>query len=97
MLSASWRSFPDGCIGPIWATATIPVLIALLAEIIISLRRGDVGLDIVAALSMLAALVFAEYLAGVVVALMYAGGRYLESFAERRASRGGLHHQYCRI
>jgi heavy metal translocating P-type ATPase len=73
--------------GPIWATATIPVLIALLAEIIISLRRGDVGLDIVAALSMLAALVFAEYLAGVVVALMYAGGQYLESFAERRASR----------
>jgi hypothetical protein len=43
--------------GPIWATATIPVLIALLAEIIVSLRRGDVGLDIVAALSMLAALV----------------------------------------
>src|SRR5512132_941457 len=73
--------------GPIWATATIPVLIALLAEIIISLRRGDVGLDIVAALSMLAALVFAEYLAAVVVALMYAGGQHLESFAERRASR----------
>ncbi len=32
------------------------------------MRRGDVGLDIVAALSMLAALVFAEYLAAVVVA-----------------------------
>src|SRR6266699_3737375 len=73
--------------GPIWATATIPVLLALVAEIVISLRRGDVGLDIVAALSMLAALVFAEYLAAVVVALMYAGGQYLEDFAERRASR----------
>jgi heavy metal translocating P-type ATPase len=73
--------------GPIWATATIPVLIALVVDIILSLRRGDVGLDIVAALSMLAALVFAEYLAAVVVALMYAGGQYLESFAERRASR----------
>jgi heavy metal translocating P-type ATPase len=72
---------------PIWAIATIPVLIVLLAQIIISLRRGDVGLDIVAALSMLAALIFAEYLAAVVVALMYAGGQYLESFAERRASR----------
>jgi heavy metal translocating P-type ATPase len=56
-------------------------------EIVIGLRRGDVGLDIVAALSMLAALVFAEYLAAVVVALMYAGGQYLEDFAERRASR----------
>src|SRR5215470_18855584 len=51
---------------PIWAAATIPVLLALVAEIVISLRRGDVGLDIVAALSMLAALVFAEYLAAVV-------------------------------
>src|SRR6266571_2633851 len=72
---------------PIWAAATIPVLMVLVAEIVISLRHGDVGLDIVAALSMLAALVFAEYLAAVVVALMYAGGQYLESFAERRASR----------
>src|SRR5215471_11121299 len=54
--------------GPIWAAATIPVLLALVAQIVISLRRGDVGLDIVATLSMLAALVFAEYLAGVVVA-----------------------------
>jgi len=73
--------------GPIWATATIPVLLALVAEIVISLRRGDIGLDIVAALSMFAALFFAEYLAAVVVALMYAGGQYLEDFAERRASR----------
>jgi heavy metal translocating P-type ATPase len=73
--------------GLIWAAATIPVLALLLLEIVISLRRGDVGLDIIAALSMLAALVFAEYLAATVVALMYAGGQYLESFAERRASR----------
>jgi heavy metal translocating P-type ATPase len=70
----------------IWAIATLPVLTVLLTEIIVSLRRGDVGLDIIAALSMLAALIFAEYLAAVIVALMYAGGQYLESFAERRAS-----------
>lgn len=73
--------------GTIWATATIPVLGALVIEIVTSLRRGDVGLDIVAALSMAAALVFGEHLAAVVVALMYAGGQYLESFAERRANR----------
>jgi len=73
--------------GWIWAVATVPVLLVLLVEIIVSLRRGDVGLDIVAALSMLAALVFSEYLAAVIVALMYAGGQYLESFAERHASR----------
>jgi len=73
--------------GWIWTAATIPVLLVLLAEIIVSLRRGDVGLDIIAAFSMSAALIFGEHLAAVVVALMYAGGQYLESFAERRASR----------
>jgi len=71
----------------IWAAATLPVLLALLIEIAQGLRRGDVGLDVVAALSMTAALVFGEELAAVVVALMYAGGQYLESFAERRARR----------
>ena len=73
--------------GSIWAAATVPVLGALLIEIVASLRRGDVGLDIVAALSMTGALLFGEHLAAVVVALMYAGGQYLESFAERRANR----------
>ena len=71
----------------IWALATIPVLTALLIEIAASLRRGDVGLDVVAALSMTGALLLGEHLAAVVVALMYAGGQYLESFAERRARR----------
>ena len=71
----------------IWAAATAPVLLALVFEIVGSLRRGDVGLDIVAALSMSAALLFGESLAAAVVALMYAGGQFLESFAERRASR----------
>jgi heavy metal translocating P-type ATPase len=71
--------------GAVWAVATIPVLILLVAEIAAGLRRGDVGLDIIAVLSMLAALLFAEYLAAAVVALMYSGGQYLERFAERRA------------
>jgi heavy metal translocating P-type ATPase len=61
------------------------VLGALLAEIVLSLRKGEYGLDIVAALSMSAALVFGEYLAACVVALMYAGGQYLEAFAGQRA------------
>ena len=60
---------------------------ALLVEIASSLRRGEVGLDIVAALSMSAALIFGETLAAAVVALMYAGGTFLENFAEGRARR----------
>lgn len=69
----------------IWWITTVPVLLALLYEIVTSLRRGDVGLDIVAALSMSAALAFGEPLAGNVVALMYSGGQLLERFAEGRA------------
>ncbi len=71
----------------IWVAVTVPVLLTLLLEIVTSLRHGEVGLDIVAALSMTAALAFGETLAAAIVALMYAGGQYLESFAERTAKR----------
>lgn len=71
----------------VFTLTVLPVLLALLVQIVASLRRGEVGLDIVAALSMSAALIFDEQLAAAVVALMYAGGQYLESFAARRARR----------
>ncbi|MCC7348625.1 MAG: cadmium-translocating P-type ATPase [Variibacter sp.] len=76
----SWASL-------VWGGATVPVVLILLAEIVVSLRRGDFGLDIVAALSMISALLVGEELAAIIVALMYAGGQYLESFAEARARR----------
>ena len=66
---------------------TPTTLAALVVEIVTSLRRGETGLDIVAALSMSAALIFGEHLAAAVVALMYAGGQHLEDFAARRARR----------
>jgi heavy metal translocating P-type ATPase len=71
----------------VWSATTILILISLTAEIAISFARGDVGLDIIAGLSMSAALYFGETLAAAIVALMYAGGQLLENFAERRASR----------
>jgi len=71
----------------VWIAGSAPVLFVLLAEIVSGLRRGDFGLDIVAALSMSAAIAIGEHLAAAIVALMYAGGQYLESFAERRAQR----------
>ena len=71
----------------IWAAAAVPVMLTLVVEIVTSLRAGKFGLDIVAALSMTAALAFGEQLAAAIVALMYAGGQYLENFAEGRARR----------
>jgi heavy metal translocating P-type ATPase len=71
----------------VWFAGVVPVLAALVIEILRSLARGEVGLDIVAALSMSAALTFGETLAAAVVAVMYSGGTFLESFAEGRARR----------
>lgn len=79
-----------------WLIGVMPVLASLVIEIIGSLRRGEVGLDIVAALSMSAAALFGETLAAAVVALMYAGGTLLESFAEGRA-RGAMHALLARV
>jgi heavy metal translocating P-type ATPase len=70
-----------------WRGGTSIVLASLLVIIAASLLRGNFGLDIVAALSMSAALAFGESLAGNVVALMYAGAQLLEDFAEGRARR----------
>ena len=83
----AWAFAPPSWAAWVWGAATIPVLIALILEIASSLRRGEMGLDIVAALSMTAALAVGEALAAAIVALMYAGGKYLESFADRRARR----------
>ncbi|WP_297109027.1 heavy metal translocating P-type ATPase [uncultured Devosia sp.] len=71
----------------VWIGGVVPALAALVVEIFRSLRSGEVGLDIVAALSMTAALVFGETLAAAVVAVMYSGGTFLEAFAEGRARR----------
>ena len=88
LVSAS--SFGGRAAGPCqiaWAAGVVPVLAALCVEIVRSLWQGEVGLDIVAALSMSAALLFGETLAAAVVALMYSGGTFLESFAQGRARR----------
>ncbi|SEI19585.1 heavy metal-(Cd/Co/Hg/Pb/Zn)-translocating P-type ATPase [Tardiphaga sp. OK245] len=77
---SAWRA-------TIWTVSAFPVLVALLAQIATGLRRGEFGLDIVAAFSMIAALSTGEQLAAVVVALMYAGGQFLEAYADRSARR----------
>lgn len=73
----------------VWFATTLVPLAALLVQIASSLRRGDIGLDTVAALSMTSGLIFGETLAANVVALMYAGGQLLEDFADGQA-RGEL-------
>ncbi len=71
----------------LWFSGAVVVLAALVVEILQSLWQRQFGLDIIAGLSMSAALAFGEPLAANIVALMYAGGQQLENFAEGRARR----------
>jgi heavy metal translocating P-type ATPase len=71
----------------IWAAGTVPVVIALAVSITRDLLQGRMGVDAIAFLSMTAALALGQTLAGIVVAIMYAGGTVLEDFAVARAER----------
>lgn len=69
----------------IFTIGTLPVLAALLRDLWHGFRRGEFGLDLIAAMSMGGALLLGESLAAAVVALMYAGGEFLEARARQRA------------
>ncbi len=71
----------------IWAFGTIPVAAGLAVSMTRDFLAGRVGVDAIALVSMSAALLLGETLAGVVVAVMYAGGNVLEDFAVARAER----------
>ena len=71
----------------VWATATLPVIMALAVSIARDLLQGRMGVDAIAFLSMIVALILGQSLAGIVVAIMYAGGTALEDLAVARAER----------
>ena len=70
-----------------WAAGTIPVVLALLVSMIRDFLAGRLGVDAVAFVSMSGALALGETLAGIVVAIMYAGGNVLEDVAVAHAER----------
>lgn len=70
-----------------WVGGTIPVLIGLLISIVRDLSAGRMGVDSIALVSMAGAVVLGQALAGVVIAIMYAGGNVLEDIAVARAER----------
>ena len=70
-----------------WGAGTFPVVLGLLIFMIRDFLAGRIGVDSVAFVSMSGALVLGQNLAGIVVAIMYAGGNLLEDFAVARAER----------
>jgi heavy metal translocating P-type ATPase len=63
------------------------VLIPTAISTIRRLLRGELGVDLIAVLAMIGALVLGEYFAGAVLAVMLTGGTTLERFAIARARR----------
>ncbi|RTL69206.1 MAG: heavy metal translocating P-type ATPase [Hyphomicrobiales bacterium] len=70
-----------------WGAGTAVVAAALLVSMVRDLHAGRLGVDSIAFVSMCAAVALGETLAGIVVAVMYAGGNVLEDFAVGRAER----------
>ncbi len=68
-----------------WTVGAGVVLLAVLAETLRTLWRKKVGIDLIALVSIGGALALGENLTAAVIALMFASGRALEAYAERRA------------
>jgi heavy metal translocating P-type ATPase len=84
---AAWATGSGRAAMWIWGIGTVPVATGLLVSMIRELVAGRVGVDAIAFISMSAAILLGETLAGIVVAVMYAGGNVLEDFAVGRAER----------
>ncbi len=69
-----------------WIVGTAVALGPAVFWVAAALRRGRLGVDVIAVLSLLGTVLVGEYLAGALIAVMLAGGRALEAAAERRAS-----------
>ncbi|MGZ8438783.1 MAG: heavy metal translocating P-type ATPase [Candidatus Limnocylindrales bacterium] len=71
----------------LWILATVVSAGRLAVGIAVDLIAGSTGVDIVALLAMAGSVALGEYLAGAVIAVMYATGQALERFAHGRAER----------
>ena len=76
-----------------WSWTDVPLFVTLalggvplICELLIKLRRGQFGADLLAGISIVTSLFLNEYLAGSIVVLMLSGGEALEAFAVRSAS-----------
>lgn len=68
-----------------WLAGPLVVLMAVLADTAMAMRRGNMKLDLIALVSIAGAVLLREDLVATVIALMFAGGRALEGIAQRRA------------
>ncbi len=78
----------DGAAGnAVWVASGAAGAVYSLWTMVDSLRRGRVGVDLIALLALVGALAVGEYLAAAVISVMMASGRALEAWAAGRANR----------
>ncbi|MDJ0441454.1 heavy metal translocating P-type ATPase [Rhodococcus qingshengii] len=77
-----WRAIAEGC----WAAGTLVAVVPALVWVIVALRKGRAGVDLLAVLSLVGTLWVGEYVAGALIAVMLSTGRALDAAAQRRAS-----------
>jgi heavy metal translocating P-type ATPase len=83
----TWLTGNRGAADAAWAATTMVAAGPALVWVIRGLRRGQAGVDVIAVLSLAGTLVVREYVAGALIAVMLTGGRALEAYAQRRATR----------
>ena len=71
----------------LWQVTIVVTVVPVTWEVVRGMARGDFGVDIIALLAMVAALLGGELLAGAIVAVMLTGGDALEDYAAGRARR----------
>ena len=71
--------------GIVWDSAAVLMAIVVAVDLARAMRRGVLGVDVIALLAIVGAVALGEHLAAVIIALMVAGGSALDEFAEARA------------
>jgi heavy metal translocating P-type ATPase len=84
---AAWSAGRNDIANWCWAGGTLAVVAGLLVSMVRDFLAGRLGVDAVAFVSMSGALALGQNLAGIAIAVMYAGGNILEDFAVARAER----------
>lgn len=88
LVGAGLRWFDlGGAASIVWSASALLLAVLLLVEIVIRLRRRELGVDLIAFLAIAGALLLSQTLVAAVIALMLAGGRALEEYTTQRAER----------
>jgi P-type E1-E2 ATPase len=70
-----------------WAITTAIGVVPMATGVVGGLIRREPGVDLIALIAMVSALLLGEYFAGAVIALMLASGEALEAYADRQAHK----------